>query len=85
MKDYSIEEAFNLINNCDKYGIRDTRHFSFRNFQRSTDIDLVYRTLLYKPIVGILKQGYDKFKLYYEHETKVSKDIILIIGVMMII
>lgn len=80
MKDYSIEEAFNLIKNCDKDNINDTRHFSFRNIQRSSDISLIYRTLLKKPIVGILKQDYDKFKVYYEHETKVSEDTILIIG-----
>ena len=81
MKDYSIEEAFNLINNCDKYNITDTRHFSIRNIQRSIDMDLVYRILLNKPIVGILKQDFDKFKVYYEHESKVSEDLILIIGV----
>lgn len=81
MKNYSVEEAFNLISNCTINNIKYTRHFSFRNIQRSEDIDLVYRTLLNKPIVGILKQDFDKFKVYYEHETRVSEDIILIIGV----
>ncbi len=81
MKDFDIEDALRIIQNCDENSIKDTRHFRFRNVQRNYDSDLIYQTLLFKPIVGILKQDYNKFKIYYEHEIKISEDIILIIAI----
>ena len=31
MKDYSIEEAIEIINSCDQSFVADTKHFDIRN------------------------------------------------------
>ena len=41
--------------------------------------DLIFNTFLYHPLMGIIKQNYNKFRLYFEHKYKKSKDISLVI------
>ncbi len=81
MRDYSIEEAIEIINNCDESFNPDTRHFDVRNVQRIGDFGLIFKTFLYNPLMGIIKQDYNKFRLYFEHDRKPSKDISLVIGI----
>ena len=81
MIDYTIEEAIHIINQCDESFTPDTRHFNLRNLQRIADFGLIFNTFLYKPLMGIVKQDYNKFRLNYEHEHKPTKDIILVIGI----
>lgn len=84
MIDYSIEDAINIINSCDESFNPDTRHFNVRNVQRIENLDLIYKTFLYGPLMGIIKQDYNKFRLYFEHYRKSSKDISLVIAIMVI-
>ena len=81
MRDYSIEEAIEIINSCDETFVKDTKHLNIRNVQRMGNLGLVFRTFLYNPLMGIIKQDYNKFRLYFEHEYKPSKDISLVIGI----
>lgn len=81
MMDYSIEEAIEVINNCDETFKPNTRHLNIRNVQRMADLGLIFETFLYNPLVGIIKQDYNKFRLYFEHNHKPSKDISLVIGI----
>lgn len=81
MRDYSIEEAIEIINNCDESFNHDTKHFDVRNVQRIDDFGLVFNTFLFNPLMGIIKQDYNKFRLYFEHDRKPSKDISLVIGI----
>lgn len=81
MIDYTIEEAIHIINQCDESFTPDTRHFNLRNLQRIADFGLIFNTFLYKPLMGIVKQDYNKFRLNYEHEHKPTKDITLVIGI----
>ena len=79
--DYTIEEAIDIIKSCDKSFMPDTKHFNLRNIQRIGDLGLIFETFLYNPLMGIIKQDYNKFRLYFEHRTKPSKDIALVIGI----
>lgn len=67
MRDYSIEEAIEIINSCDQSFMPDTKHFDVRNIQRIGDFDLIFETFLHNPLMGIIKQDYNKFRLYFEH------------------
>ena len=79
MKDYSIEEAIEIIKSCDESYMQNTNHFIKRNIQRMNDEGLVFETFLNNPLIGIIKQDYDKFRLYFEHKSKSSKDISIVI------
>ena len=79
--DYTIEEAIDIINECDESFNPDTRHFNRRNVQRIGNFGLIFDTFLHKPLMGIIKQDYNKFRLYFEHCNKPSKDISLVIGI----
>ena len=81
MKDYSIEEAIEIINSCDESFVADTKHFDIRNVQRIGDLGLIFQTFLYNQLMGIIKQDYNKFRLYFEHSQKPTKDISLVIGI----
>ena len=81
MKDYSIEEAIEIINSCDESFVTDTKHFDIRNVQRIGDLGLIFQTFLYNQLMGIIKQDYNKFRLYFEHSQKPTKDISLVIGI----
>ena len=70
MKDYSIEEAIEIINSCDESFVADTKHFDIRNVQRIGDLGLIFQTFLY-----------NQFRLYFEHSQKPTKDISLVIGI----
>ena len=37
MRDYSIEEAIEIINQCDESILPDSKHFNLRNIQRIFD------------------------------------------------
>lgn len=81
MMDYTIEQAIEIINDCDESFNPETRHFNVRNVQRIGDLGLIFETFLYNPLMGIIKQDYNKFRLYFEHNTKPTKDISLVIGI----
>ena len=81
MIDYTIEEAIEIIDSCDESFMPDTKHFNIRNIQRIGDLGLIFETFLYNPLMGILKQDYNKFRLYFEHDKKPSKDISLVIAI----
>lgn len=81
MMDYTIEEAIDIIKSCDESFTQDTNHFKTRNIQRIGDLALIFETFLNNPLMGIIKQDYNKFRLYFEHRTKPSKDISLVIGI----
>ena len=49
MRDYSIEEAIEIINSCDQSFMPDTKHFDVRNIQRIGDFDLIFETFLHNP------------------------------------
>ena len=78
MIDYTIEKALEIIKNCNKSQISETRHFNIRNTQRNNDIGIVHNVFLNSTSVGIIKQDLNKFKVYFEHPTKSSKDIVII-------
>lgn len=52
MMDYTIEQAINIINNCDESFNPDTRHFDIRNIQRIGDFGLIFKTFLHNPLMG---------------------------------
>ena len=81
MKDYSIEEALEIINSCDESFMPNTKHFDVRNVQRIGNFDLIFETFLHNPLMGILKQNYNKFRIYFEHNLRPTKDISLVIGI----
>ena len=81
MMDYTIDEAIEIINDCDESFNPDTRHFDIRTVQRIGDPGLIFDTFLHNPLMGIIKQDYNKFRLYFEHNNKPSKDIALVIGI----
>ena len=81
MRDYSIEEAIEIINSCDEFFVPDTKHFGVKNIQRIGDFDLIFETFLHNPLMGIIKQDYNKFRLYFEHNQRPTKDISLVIGI----
>ena len=70
MRDYSIEEAIEIINSCDESFMPDTKHFYVRNIQRIGDFGLIFETFLHNPLMGIIKQDYNKFRLYFEHNQR---------------
>ena len=78
MREYTIEEAIDVIKNCDETSISETQHFTIRNEQRNKDSSLIYDTFLNSEIKGILKQDSNKFKVIYEHKTQHSKDMNII-------
>ena len=51
MSDCSIEEAIEIINNCDESLNPDTKHFDVRNVQRIDDFGLVFNTFLFNPLM----------------------------------
>ena len=77
MIDYSIE----IINSCGEFFVPDTKHFGVKNIQRIGDFDLIFETFLHNPLMGIIKQDYNKFRLYFEHNQRPTKDISLVIGI----
>lgn len=77
MIDYTIEDAIDIINSCDESFVPNSRHFDKRNIQRIGDLGLIFNTFLHGPLMGIIKQDYNKFRLYFEHNDKPSKDISL--------
>ena len=81
MMDYTIEEAITIINEYDESFNPDTCHFNRRNIQRIGDLGLIFNTFLHNSLMGIIKQDYNKFRLYFEHRDKPSKDISLVIGI----
>ncbi|WP_295593120.1 hypothetical protein [uncultured Methanobrevibacter sp.] len=81
MMNYSIEDAINIINSCDESFNPNTRHFNVRNVQRIGNLELIYKTFLHNPLMGIIKQDFNKFRLYFEHNFKSSKDISLVIAI----
>lgn len=81
MMDYTIEQAIEVINSCDESFMPDTRHFDLRVVQRIGDFGLIFETFLHNPLMGIIKQDYNKFRLYFEHNRKPSKDISLVIAI----
>ena len=58
MRDYSIEEAIEIINSCDESFMPDTIHFDVRNIQRIGDFGFIFETFLHNPLMGIIKQDY---------------------------
>lgn len=60
-ENYIIEEAIEIINNCDESFNPNTKHFDVRNVQRFGDFGLIFETFLYNPLMGIIKQDYNKF------------------------
>ena len=68
------------IKSCDESFTPDTNHFKTRNIQRIGDLALIFETFLNNPLMGIIKQDYNKFRLYFEHRTKPSKDISLVLA-----
>ena len=56
-------------------------YFDLRNVQRIGDFGFIFETFLYNPLMGIIKQDYNKFRLYFEHNFKSSKDISLVIAI----
>ena len=53
MRDYSIEEAIEIINSCDESFMPDTIHFDVRNIQRIGDFGLIFETFLHNPLRGL--------------------------------
>ena len=72
MRDYTIEDAISIIKSCDESFMPDTKHLNIRNVQRMVNLGLIYETFLYNPLMGIIKQDHNKFRLYYEHNHKPS-------------
>ena len=58
MRDYSIEEAIEIINSYNQSFMPDTKHFDVRNIQRIGDFGLIFETFLHNPLMGIIKQDY---------------------------
>ncbi|MBR5502991.1 MAG: DUF4258 domain-containing protein [Methanobrevibacter sp.] len=80
MKDYKIKEVVDKVSESLGYEIRESRHFQIRNVQRFTDLGMVYEALINEELVGILKQDYNKFLLFYEHKTLNSHDLAVVIA-----
>lgn len=78
VNEYTIEEAIEVIKNCDKTLISESHHFNLRNRKRNDNPSLVYDTFLNEAIKGIIKQDLNKFKVIFEHKTISSKDIVII-------
>lgn len=53
MKDYSIEEAIEIINSCDESFMPDTKHFDVRNIQRIGNFRLIFETFFHNPLMGL--------------------------------
>ena len=79
MRDYSIEEAIEITDSSDELFMPNTKHFDVRNVQRIGDLGLIFETFLHNPLMGIIKQNYNKFRLYFEHNLRLTKDISLVI------
>ena len=58
--DYTIEDAIKIIKNCDESFTPNTKHFNERNIQRIGDFELIFKTFLNNPLMGIIKQNYNK-------------------------
>jgi hypothetical protein len=72
IRDFDLDQAWEIIKNLnshnrDEYKIRESKH--------------VMDSLINKKPVLIGKTGYDTFKVLYEHPTKMSKDIYIIISI----
>ena len=76
MRDYSIEEAIEIINSCDESFMADTKHFGVRNIQRIGDFGLIFETFLQNPLMGIIKQDYNKFRLFWTQSETYKRYII---------
>lgn len=80
MKDFSIQEAIDIINSLnDASEIRTTKHFNFNNDLRYDNKELWIDILFNHELLGINKQAENKFKLCYKYPNKENKDFYLII------
>ncbi|MDO8869637.1 MAG: hypothetical protein Q7V10_02690 [Methanobacteriaceae archaeon] len=88
IRDFDLDQAWVIIKNLsieniDEDKIRESRHvidsFSLRSY--NIDRDLIYDSLINKKPVLIGKTGYNSFKVLYEHPTKKSEDIYIIISI----
>lgn len=80
MRDFSIQEAIDIINSLDNTSeIRTTNHFNINNDLRHNDKELWSDVLFNHELLGINKQAENKFKLCYKHPDKENKDFYLII------
>jgi hypothetical protein len=69
MRDYSIEEAIEIINSCDESFMPDTKHFVVRNIQRIGDFGLIFETFLHNP-QGVLSNKFSiTLRLYVMKNT----------------
>lgn len=56
-------------------------HFHEKNHERHFNPELWIKSFLNHKLLGIMKQGYNKFKLCYKHPLKKQKDLLYFIVV----
>ena len=79
MKDYSSREALNIFCNVNQSAILHLKfHFHEKNHERHSHSELWMQSFFNHKLLGIMKQGYNKFKLCYIHPIKKQKDLYLI-------
>ncbi|AEF96335.1 hypothetical protein [Methanotorris igneus] len=75
-----IDEVIKLISNAKEENFQKTKHFKIRykcrNKKLPEESEFINILLTKKP-VGILKQGVDKFKVYYELDEEYDMIVIL--------
>lgn len=88
IRDFDLDQAWEIIKNLnshnrDEYKIRESKHVmdSFSLRSNYLNRETIYDSLINKKPVLIGKTGYDTFKVLYEHPTKKSKDIYIIISI----
>ncbi len=82
MRDYSLREALNVFCNVDESAdIHLKFHFHEKNHERYLNPELWIKSFFGHKLLGIMKQGYNKFKLCYTHPIKKQKDLYLIVAI----
>ena len=80
MKNYSLTEAVGIFCNVDDSTVVHLKfHFNEKNHERHFNPELWVKSFLNHKLLGIMKQGYNKFKLCYKHPLKKNKDLYLIV------
>lgn len=84
--DYSIADVAEIlkvlnVNSIDEDMFRNTKHINESNNKRFNNINLIYNLITDYENVGILKSNYNLFKIYYNHPSKKSKDVCIVISI----
>jgi hypothetical protein len=78
VKDYNIKQVINILENNPT--IKLSKHSMDRWFKRDIDMSYLEKCLNTLPL-GIMKQNFNLFKLFYPHNSRKTLDICIVVDI----